>query len=137
MFINPISSSSYVSLPQSTLRRAQRKNNKTISTGIEKKMILYYFLSFIHHPTRNLMFITELQNNQGFRSYRSRFSGVSKVTGTFLIGKKLKQKSRKSRGRWLRQAQGCCCQVPRRLQCPSWNVEKLKRKKLKCKKTEM
>ena len=39
MFINPISSSSYVSLPQSTLRRAQRKNNKTISAEIEKTMV--------------------------------------------------------------------------------------------------
>merc|ERR1711963_796236 len=52
--INPISSSSYVGLPLSTLERAQRKNNKTISAGIEKTMILYYFLSFIHHPTRGL-----------------------------------------------------------------------------------
>ena len=38
------------------------------------------------------MFITELQNNQSFRNYRSLFSGVSKVTGTFLIGQKLKKK---------------------------------------------
>ena len=53
-FINPILSSSYVELPQSTLERGQRKDNKTISAGTEKTMILYYFLSFIHHPTRGL-----------------------------------------------------------------------------------
>ena len=53
-FINPILSSSYVGLPQGTLERGQRKNNKTISAGTEKTMILYYFLSFIHHPTRGL-----------------------------------------------------------------------------------
>ena len=38
-FINPISSSSYVGLPQSRLERAQRKNNKTISAEIEKTMV--------------------------------------------------------------------------------------------------
>ena len=38
-FINPISSSSYVGLPQIRLERAQRKNNKTKSAEIEKTMV--------------------------------------------------------------------------------------------------
>ena len=120
-FINPISPSSYVGLQQSAPERGQRKNYKTISAGIEKTMILCYFLSFIHHPTRGLKsdVYYRITENQRFRSYRYLLSGVSKVTGTFLIGKKLKKKSRKSRRRWLRQAEGSCCQLPRRLQCPS------------------